>query len=102
MHAKINNELNEKVCLVENFSNINHSVFVLIELADDEKQRIFNDKIILRNQLQEQVDEKQRLIKEEKLAETIANAELNKTTSITTIIGSRLATPYANLVKDVR
>jgi hypothetical protein len=57
---------------------------------------------MLRNQWQEQVDEKQRQIKEEKLAETMANIELNKTTSITTIIGSRLAAPYADLVQNVR
>jgi len=57
---------------------------------------------MLRNQWQEQVDEKQRQIKEEKLAETMANIELSKTTSITTIIGSRLAAPYADLVQNVR
>jgi hypothetical protein len=41
-------------------------------------------------------------LKDEKLAETLADAELNKVTSTTTIIGSRLATPYADLVQNVR
>jgi hypothetical protein len=41
-------------------------------------------------------------MKEDKLAETIADAEFNKTTSITTIIGSRLAPSYADLVQNVR
>lgn len=41
-------------------------------------------------------------MKEDKLAETIADAEFNKPTSITTIIGSRLAPSYADLVQNVR
>lgn len=72
------------------------------EIADDEKQRILNEKITLRNQWQEQVDAKQQRIKAEKQAETLADAEMNKPTTIKTIIGSRLATPYADLVQSVR
>jgi hypothetical protein len=72
------------------------------KILDNEKQRLLNDQLLLRNQWQKQVDEKQRQIKEEKLAETVANEEMNKTTSITTIIGSRLAAPYADLVQNVR
>ena len=72
------------------------------EIADDEKQRILNEKITLLNQWQEQVDAKQQRIKAEKQAETLADAEMNKPTTIKTIIGSRLATPYADLVQSVR
>jgi hypothetical protein len=57
---------------------------------------------MLRNQWQEQADKKQKQLKEEKLAETMADTEFNKITSTTTIIGSRLATPYADLVQNVR
>ena len=74
----------------------------MIEIADDKKQRILNEKITLRNEWQEQVDAKQRQVKAEKEAEAIAHAEMNKPTTITTIIGSRLATPYADLVQSVR
>jgi hypothetical protein len=84
------------------FFQIIYFLDLSIEFLDNEKQRILKDKQMLRNQWQEQVDEKQRQIKEEKLAETMANIELNKTTSITTIIGSRLAAPYADLVQNVR
>jgi len=73
-----------------------------IELADDEKQRILNEKLELRDRWQQQIDQKEKQIQEEKLAESIANAELNKPNMITTIIGSKLAAPYANLVEDVR
>ncbi|CAF0800134.1 unnamed protein product [Rotaria sp. Silwood1] len=72
------------------------------KLADDEKQRLLKEKQMLRDHWQEQIDKKQRQLKEEKLAETIADAELNKVTSTTTIIGSRLAAPYANIVENVR
>lgn len=75
---------------------------MLTGIANDEKQRILNEKITLRNQWQEQVDAKQRQVKAEKEAEAIADAEMNKPTTITTIIGSRLATPYADLVESVR
>ncbi|CAF1218652.1 unnamed protein product [Rotaria sordida] len=72
------------------------------KLADDEKQRLLKEKKILRDHWQEQIDKKQQQLKEEKLAQTIADTEFNKVTSTTTIIGTRLATPYANLVENVR
>ena len=59
-------------------------------------------KVTLRKQLEEQANEKQRQVKQEKLAEVIADAEMNKVTSTTTILGSRLAAPYAELVQNVR
>ncbi|CAF1114048.1 unnamed protein product [Adineta ricciae] len=71
-------------------------------IADDERQRLLRDRQLLRDEWQEQVDRKQKQIKEDKLTERLADAELNKVTSTRTIIGSRLATPYANLVESVR
>ncbi|CAF4868617.1 unnamed protein product, partial [Rotaria magnacalcarata] len=53
------------------------------------------EKQLLRDKWQEQIDAKQRQLKEEKLADRISGAEFNKITSTTTIIGSRLAAPYA-------
>ncbi|UJR15505.1 hypothetical protein I4U23_002448 [Adineta vaga] len=72
------------------------------KIADNERQRLLKGKQMLRDEWQEQVEKKQKQIKEDKLAETLADAELNKVTSTTTIIGSRLATPYADLIQSVR
>ncbi|CAF4445623.1 unnamed protein product, partial [Adineta steineri] len=71
-------------------------------IADDEKQRLLKGKQILLDEWQEQIDKKQKQLKDDKLTEQIADAELNKVTSTTTIIGSRLAAPYADLVENVR
>ncbi|CAF1290773.1 unnamed protein product [Adineta steineri] len=72
------------------------------KIADDEKQRLLKGKQILLDEWQEQIDKKQKQLKDDKLTEQIADAELNKVTSTTTIIGSRLAAPYADLVENVR
>ncbi|CAF5065679.1 unnamed protein product, partial [Rotaria socialis] len=60
------------------------------------------EKQLLRDKWQEQIDAKQRQFKEEKLADRVAGAEFNKVTSTTTIIGSRLGAPYADLVENIR
>lgn len=102
MPDRINNEQNDKVSLLVCFCKDNFLVISSIEILADEQERILNEKITLRNQWQQQADERQRQIKAEKEAEAIAEAEMNKPTTMKTIIGSRLATPYADLVDSVR
>ncbi|CAF3713044.1 unnamed protein product [Rotaria socialis] len=72
------------------------------KLVDDETERVMKEKQLLRDKWQEQIDAKQRQFKEEKLADRAAGAEFNKVTSTTTIIGSRLGAPYADLVENIR